>query len=382
VIEPPLPLVRLRVEYTAPEGGNFDIDNPQRFSSRFLGRVANATDVVQFHRKRQTQKQIKARPEMPDADRLEQIRLDSVKVEKLVQEFLTAQSLTILPQNNFSDAVGMFVDKDDKNAMHDFVDDALASQVKQLIGDEEDEDWDEERMAEMMEECKAALEAKFDRGEAKRSKRTISRNPKPDNWDSDVDGPWEDQPASYIGQGEQEGEIEVNDDDDENASRASTRGRGRGRGRGGRAAGAGTTRKTAAATKKAPAKAGGRGKKKQAEDEEDEEEDVVMIDDDDDDDDESQLFVKPTPKKAPAKKAPTKSNASTSKASTGKQTQLSWLGSQSSQANGSATNGSGRAAANRAPPKRRQEPSEDEISDDDAFEPPPTAASRSRTSRR
>ncbi|KAI6999617.1 DNA repair exonuclease [Hortaea werneckii] len=382
VIEPPLPLVRLRVEYTAPEGGNFDIDNPQRFSSRFLGRVANATDVVQFHRKRQTQKQIEARPEMPDADRLEQIRLDSVKVEKLVKEFLTAQSLTILPQNNFSDAVGMFVDKDDKNAMNDFVDDALASQVKQLIGDEEDEDWDEERMAEMMEECKAALEAKFDRGEAKRSKRTISRNPKPDNWDSDVDGPWEDQPASYIGQGEQEGEVEVDDEDDENVSRASTRGRGRGRGRGGRAAGTGTTRKTAASTKKAPAKAGGRGKKKTVEDDEDDEEDVVMIDDDDDDDDESQLFVKPTSKKAPAKKAPTRSNAQTSRASTGKQTQLSWLGSRSSQANGSTANGSGRATASRAPPKRRQEPSEDEISDDDAFEPPPAAAARARTSRR
>lgn len=50
--EIPLPLVRLRVEYTAPEGGKFDMENPQRFSNRFIGRVANQNDIVQFHRKK------------------------------------------------------------------------------------------------------------------------------------------------------------------------------------------------------------------------------------------------------------------------------------------------------------------------------------------
>lgn len=48
----PLPLVRLRVEYTAPEGGKFDCENPQRFSNRFVGKVANVNDVIQFHRKK------------------------------------------------------------------------------------------------------------------------------------------------------------------------------------------------------------------------------------------------------------------------------------------------------------------------------------------
>ena len=51
-VEPPLPLIRLRVEYTAPEGSRFDCENPQRFSSRFMGKVANVTDVVQFYRKK------------------------------------------------------------------------------------------------------------------------------------------------------------------------------------------------------------------------------------------------------------------------------------------------------------------------------------------
>ncbi len=51
-VEVPLPLVRLRVEYTAPEGGRFDCENPQRFSNRFVDKVANVNDVIQFYRKR------------------------------------------------------------------------------------------------------------------------------------------------------------------------------------------------------------------------------------------------------------------------------------------------------------------------------------------
>lgn len=50
----PLPLVRLKVEYSAEEGGNFDVENPQRFSNRFMGRVANTNDVVAFYRKKTT----------------------------------------------------------------------------------------------------------------------------------------------------------------------------------------------------------------------------------------------------------------------------------------------------------------------------------------
>ena len=50
--EQPLPLIRLKVEYTAPEGGNYDVENPQRFSNRFVGKVANTNDVVYFYRKK------------------------------------------------------------------------------------------------------------------------------------------------------------------------------------------------------------------------------------------------------------------------------------------------------------------------------------------
>lgn len=48
----PLPLIRLKVEYSAEEGGSFDIENPQRFSNRFVGKLANINDVISFYRKK------------------------------------------------------------------------------------------------------------------------------------------------------------------------------------------------------------------------------------------------------------------------------------------------------------------------------------------
>ncbi len=50
--EIPLPLVRIRVEYSAPEGCAFQVENPQRFSNRFVGQVANVNDVVLFYKKK------------------------------------------------------------------------------------------------------------------------------------------------------------------------------------------------------------------------------------------------------------------------------------------------------------------------------------------
>lgn len=48
-MEPPLPLVRLKVDYTAPDGAKYEVENPHRFSNRFTGKVANHNDVVRFH---------------------------------------------------------------------------------------------------------------------------------------------------------------------------------------------------------------------------------------------------------------------------------------------------------------------------------------------
>lgn len=345
--EVPLPLIRLRIEYSAPDGGNFDCENPQRFSNRFVGKVANVNDVVQFYRKKAgSSRKAQNGADMPEDSILAQLSIDSIKVEKLVREFLTAQSLTILPQNSFGDAVSQFVDKDDKHAMEMFVEESLLNQFKHLMTVD---DVDEDDIMAAMDQNKSNLEKLFAAGMLKKAKRA-KRKPRPDNWDSDLNGEWSDQPAAII---------RSDDEDAEDAPAAlltATTAKGRGK--------AAPTKKAAVPAKKAAPAKTGRGKKKV--EEESEEEDVVMIDDDENED-ESQLFIDSAPpsratkrtapgKKSgsPVKRAPARGAATAS----AKQTKLTFS-QPPSQAVGKG--------------KKVQEVSDDDISDDDdAFEPAPS----------
>ncbi|CAK1358602.1 Double-strand break repair protein mus-23 [Cercospora beticola] len=394
--EPPKPIVRLRVETTPPEGGTFDVDNPQRFSGRFADVVANATDVVQYHRKRTAIGRKKVDADVPNIDDQQFVNksgaIDTAGVHKLVKEYLGIQSLSILPQNTFSEAVSQFVDKDDKFAMHEFVDEYLKKQQDALMetqGDREGgELMDDDLMEATLEKNRQILEEAHDKGERKTKNWKATRNPRPDDWDSDEQGQsWEDSILSWIGPEGAEGQ-EDNDDDDDAASVASSarpaRGRGSRGGRGGKAAG-GTTRKTtAAAAKKAPAKTttAARGKKKPVSDDED----VIMLDDDDDEaDNDSLLFVSQAsrtqrsaspPKKAPARattRGRGRGGAAASRVN-GTQQTLSFGTQPKTTAR---ANGTAKPAAS-----KRREPSDDEISDDDAFETPPAAQRSTRTGRR
>jgi double-strand break repair protein MRE11 len=391
---PPLPLVRLRVEYTAPEGGSYIIDNPQRFSARYADRVANTNDIIQYHRKKTAGiKKSKAAIEVPDADSMAQLNMDAIKIDELVKEFLTAQNLTILPQSAFGDAVQQFVQKDDKHAMEEFIMTTMGDQVDHLVNNDGDME-DENAIAEMMEELKNKWEQKFEKGDRMARKR-INRKPKPDGWDSDFDGHWEDDPDSVIRDEQDQDAMDVDDDDDDAESVAPSRttaGRGRGtraRGRGGSTAAAGTTRKAAAASKKPVTKttAKGRGKKKDTtlsdEEEEEEANEVINLDDDDDDDDdEGGLFMtqeSDPPKRAPVKRTTAASASSkttaTRKAAQSRQTQLSF-NSQTPAASSRTSRAAGARAT--ASTRRLQEPDDDEISDDDAFETPPATTTRRR----
>lgn len=87
-------------------------------------------------------------------------------MEKLVREFLTAQSLTILPQNSFGDAVSQFVDKDDKHAMEMFVNESLSSQIKHLLQTDE---VDESELGTVMDKYRSKLEELFAAGHLKKA---------------------------------------------------------------------------------------------------------------------------------------------------------------------------------------------------------------------
>lgn len=184
---------------------------------------------------------VKDGTELPNESVLAQLSLDSVKVEKLVREYLTTQSLTILPQNSFGDAVSQFIDKDDKHAMETFVSENLSQQVKNLLYGE---DGDDDNVTERMRACRAQREKLFDAGHLKNVRRSKVK-PKPESWDSDLEGSWEDQPGALI-----VSDHEQNPDEESNLGSAPPKApatRGRARGRGGKAAT--SSRATASALK-------------------------------------------------------------------------------------------------------------------------------------
>ncbi|KAJ5239015.1 Mre11 DNA-binding [Penicillium chermesinum] len=301
--EVPLPLVRLRVEISTPDGGTFDCENPQRFSNRFVGKVANVNDVVQFHRKKKTASSSRKNNETDGAAVSHLEGLDTVKVEQLVKEFLASQSLSILPQNTFGDAVAQFIDKDDKHAMEMFVNESLESQIKHLMSlDQDEDDMDDEEQAHSslvtaMEKYRGQMEDMFSKGVKRRTRGKKRFKPKPDGWDSEFDGAWEDQPGALIHSdnegGDPAGEEAAEDGSKTARSRTAAATRGRGRGRGARG-GAASTRGVA----KTAASASRSRRKNEVSDEDSADEDIIMLDDDEDDkvssdDDDSQaLFVK------------------------------------------------------------------------------------------
>jgi double-strand break repair protein MRE11 len=108
--------------------GPFEVENPQRFSNRFVHRVANTTDIVQFHRKKRL---ISSRKTYIDEVETIQPEADdkTIRVEHLVRDFLSAQTLSVLEETGLGDAIENYVDKDDKRALADFVEDTLKEHV-------------------------------------------------------------------------------------------------------------------------------------------------------------------------------------------------------------------------------------------------------------
>ncbi|KAJ3330652.1 Double-strand break repair protein mre11a [Blyttiomyces sp. JEL0837] len=123
----PKPLIRLRVEYS-----DSKTINPQRFGQQFVDKVANPKEILQFYRKRaatgtKDSMQIDAPTLLPE-------KLDKIQVHDLVQEYLTAQNLNILPENGIEEAVRLFVTKDDKDAITSFIGDVLKKTQDALSG--------------------------------------------------------------------------------------------------------------------------------------------------------------------------------------------------------------------------------------------------------
>ncbi|KAH7912498.1 Metallo-dependent phosphatase-like protein [Hygrophoropsis aurantiaca] len=142
-----LPLIRLKVDTT----GVSEMSNPIRFGQEFQGRIANPRDVLVFHRSKKAatrgSKVAIDQPELSIDDPELSIseKLSKVRVETLVREYLSAQELQLLGEAGMSDAIQMFVEKDDPHAIQSHVSTALKALMKgvQANGDVDERDLDD-----------------------------------------------------------------------------------------------------------------------------------------------------------------------------------------------------------------------------------------------
>ncbi|OUM55644.1 hypothetical protein BVG19_g5214 [[Candida] boidinii] len=136
----PLPLVRLRVEYS----GGYEVENPRRFSNRFVGRVANINDVVTFYKKRKQDIELLTSTATASAtlsnrknnDGIDSIHGDeseSGSVIDIIESTLNEEDLVLLKKSDMSSVIGSAIDKDNKTVIKEFIDKELTKDLKLLL---------------------------------------------------------------------------------------------------------------------------------------------------------------------------------------------------------------------------------------------------------
>ncbi|KAF2076751.1 hypothetical protein CYY_001940 [Polysphondylium violaceum] len=121
-----LPLIRLKVDYTG-----YSTLNPQRFGSKYAGRVANPADILLFHRKKPTSVPKSSDPFEKDKAPVQ----DKIKVDDFISEFLgnTKQDrLSILSEADLHQALYNFVEKDEIDSLTKLVDLSLTNSQRVL----------------------------------------------------------------------------------------------------------------------------------------------------------------------------------------------------------------------------------------------------------
>ncbi|CUM64212.1 uncharacterized protein PRCAT00001806001 [Priceomyces carsonii] len=130
-LKPPLPLIRLRVEYS----GGYELENATRFSNRFVNKIANVNDVVQFYLRRGREKTLHLEPSrFHDTDIVGDQRKDSDQIlQDLIKEFLSQTSLTLIPEQGIMHAVEKFVDNDDKHILDHYIKNEIEKETRMLL---------------------------------------------------------------------------------------------------------------------------------------------------------------------------------------------------------------------------------------------------------
>ncbi|KAI5960797.1 MRE11 [Candida pseudojiufengensis] len=135
----PLPLIRLRVEYS----GGYEIENVRRFSNQFVGKIANVNDVVQFYKKKASSSAPISKKTRFDEELIEESmneRTNEISLSDIVSDFLKQTQLALIPEAGLNEAVKKYVDSDDKYSLVSFLKDEVSKESKKLLSIDIDED--------------------------------------------------------------------------------------------------------------------------------------------------------------------------------------------------------------------------------------------------
>lgn len=126
-------LVRLKVEHSG-----FSTLNNQRFGAKFVGKVANPSDVLLFHRKRQESTKAKGSSKRKQGTLNEPMapqELEEMNIEDLAKEELenADKKLEILNEQRLGLALDDFVSKEQRLAIGDAMSEMLKKQQTKLI---------------------------------------------------------------------------------------------------------------------------------------------------------------------------------------------------------------------------------------------------------
>jgi len=110
-------LVRLKVEHSG-----FTTLNNQRFGSRFVGEVANPSDILLFHKRRSAETAKKGASKKSSLNiPTEPDDLDEINIEDLITDNLdkSDKKLELLDEKTMGEALNAFVDKEERRAIDD-----------------------------------------------------------------------------------------------------------------------------------------------------------------------------------------------------------------------------------------------------------------------
>ncbi|QLG71157.1 hypothetical protein HG535_0B01950 [Zygotorulaspora mrakii] len=142
----PLPLIRLRVDYSGPlhdlASIDYQVENPRRVSNKFVGRVANSNNVIQFFKSKKrhlttTKRNKRTASSDKDIETLIDEAGGELEVQTLVNDLLAKMQLSLLPEVGMNEAVKKFVEKDEKLALKDFIDREIDNEVDILFSNKD-----------------------------------------------------------------------------------------------------------------------------------------------------------------------------------------------------------------------------------------------------